>query len=86
LAFLNEKKSKVAPNTLWRICLMLILTLLTYYNIKLSDYGLLTPFLKQNVIGYKSKKVKIFVKENMDKFFLITLDNSFLKNIFLFIY
>jgi branched-subunit amino acid transport protein AzlD len=85
LAFLNKKKSKVALNTLWRICSMLKSTLLTYHNIKLSDYGSLTLFLKQNTVGYKPKITIIFVKEDMDRFFLTVPNNSFLSNIYLFI-
>ena len=78
MALLNEKKSKVAPNTLWGISSMLKSTLLAYHNVNLGEYTSLTSFLKQNAVGYKPKKAKIFLKEDMDKFLLTAPDDSFL--------
>jgi hypothetical protein len=57
---------------------MLKSTFLTYHNVNLSDYGKLTPFLKQNAVSYKPKKAKIFLKKNMNKFLLTTFNNFFL--------
>jgi hypothetical protein len=57
---------------------MLKSTLLAYHNVNLSDYEKLTPFLKQNAVGYKPKKAKIFLKEDMDRFLLTAPDDSFL--------
>ena len=62
LAFLNEKKEKVAPNTLWAISSMLKSTLLAYHNVNLHDYRKIVPFLKQNATGYKPKKSKNFLQ------------------------
>jgi hypothetical protein len=78
LAFLNEKKEKVSPNTLWSLTSMLKATLLAYHNVKLADYGKLTPFLKQNSVGYKPKKAKIFSKEQIDEFLLNAPNDDFL--------
>ena len=36
------------------------------------------PFLKQNQVGYKPKKAKIFTKEEIDKFLLSAPDDEFL--------
>ena len=66
MAFLDEKRDKVAPNTLWGISSMLKSTLLSYHNIDISKYPKLMPYLKQNSIGYQPKKAKIFHHEDMD--------------------
>ncbi len=66
------------PNTLWALSSMLKSTLLAFHNINLSEYGKLTPFLKQNSTGYKPKKVKIFSKEEIDKFLLTAPDEKYL--------
>ena len=46
MAFLDEKREKVSPNTLWGISSMLKSTLLSYHNIDISKYLKLTPYLK----------------------------------------
>ena len=51
--------------------------LLAYHNVNISEYGKVTPFLKQNQVGYKLRKAKIFSKEQIDKF-LLTAPNEFL--------
>jgi hypothetical protein len=60
-------------------------TLLAYHNVNLSDYGKLTPFLKQNAVGYKPKKAKIFLKKDMDRFLLIAFDDFFFLLSFFFL-
>ena len=78
LAYLEEKQKVLKPNTLWSVASMLKKTLLAYHNINISEYGKVTPFLKQNQVGYKPKKAKIFTKEQMDKFLLTAPDDEFL--------
>jgi hypothetical protein len=87
LAYLNEKKSKVAPNTLWGIYSMLKATLLAYHNVDISKYEKLTSFLKQNATGYQPKKAKIFLKEDIDKFLLSAPDEQYLmKKVCIFLF
>ena len=78
LAYLEEKQKTLAPPTLWSMASMLKKTLLAYHNVNISDYGKVTPFLKQNQVGYKPKKAKIFTKEQIDKFLLTAPDDDFL--------
>jgi hypothetical protein len=53
-------------------------TFLAYHNVNISNYGKVTPFLKQNQVGYKPKKAKIFTKEQIDKYLLMAPDDDFL--------
>ena len=78
LAYLEEKQKTLAPPTLWSMASMLKKTLLAYHNVNISNYGKVTPFLKQNQVGYKPKKAKIFTKEQIDKFLLTAPDDDFL--------
>lgn len=78
LAYLEEKQKTLAPSTLWSMASMLKKTLLAYHNVNISEYGKVTPFLKQNQVGYKPKKAKIFTKEQMDTFLLTAPDDEFL--------
>ena len=78
MAFLDKKRDKVAPNTLWSISSMLKSTLLSYHNIDISKYPKLMPYLKRNSIGYQPKKAKIFHHEDMDRFLLEAPDEQFL--------
>jgi hypothetical protein len=87
MAFLDEKRDKVSPNTLWGISSMLKSTLLSYHNIDLSKYPKLTPYLKRNSVGYQPKKAKIFRHEEMDRFLLEAPDEQFLmKKVFFSLY
>ena len=78
LAYLEEKQKTLAPPTLWSMASMLKKTLLAYHNVNISNYRKVTPFLKQNQVGYKPKKAKIFTKEQIDKFLLTAPDDDFL--------
>ena len=78
MAYLEEKQKTLAPPTLWSIASMLKKTLLAYHNVNISEYGKVMPFLKQNQVGYKPKKAKIFTKEQIDKFLLMAPDDDFL--------
>ena len=78
MGYLEEKQKKVAPPTLWSIASMLKKTLLTYHNVNIGEYGKVTPFLKQNQVRYKPKKVKIFTKEQINTFLLTAPDDDFL--------
>ncbi len=87
LAYLEEKQKVLAPPTLWSMASMLKKTLLAYHNVNISEYGKVTPFLKQNQVGYKPKKAKIFTKEQIDKFLLTAPDDEYLmKKVVLIIY
>ena len=78
LAFLSEKQKAVAPSTLWSIFSMLKSTLNVYHNIDLMKYPSVVPFLKQNAVGYKPKKVMIFQQEDMDQFLIEAPNEQYL--------
>ena len=66
---------------------MLKKMLLAYHNVNISEYGKVTPFLKQNQVGYKPRKAKIFSKEQINKFLLTAPDEKFfMKKVWVEIY
>ena len=69
LGYLEEKQKKVAPPMLWSIASMLKKTLLAYHNVNIGEYGKVTPFLKQNQVGYKQRRQKSLQKSRLTNFY-----------------
>lgn len=68
LAYLEEKSATIKPPTLWSTFSMLKATLNIKENIDLRKYPKLIPYLKNKSVGYRGKKSKVLLREDVSKF------------------
>jgi hypothetical protein len=72
----SEKKAK--PSTLWSHHFMLKATLKLKRDINISKYNKVNSFMKRTSTGYKSKKSRVFTKEDVSRFLTEAPDEDFL--------
>lgn len=78
LAYFSELAKIYKSSSLWSKYSMVKAVLSVRENIDASRFSKLIAFLKRKSDGYKPKKSKIFVKEELDRFILEAPDQEFL--------
>lgn len=75
IAYMSQKCKTVKPSTLWSTYSMLKTTLRVKENLEIGQFNKLISFLKQQNIGHKSKKSKIFSYDDINIFLLKARDD-----------
>lgn len=78
LAYFDELTAKVVPPTLWSKYSMLRTIINVQKNIDISKYALLRSFIKQQNVGYKCRKAKVFSPAELDTFLKRAPDSKYL--------
>lgn len=78
LAYLSEKSKNVKASTLWATYSMLKSTLNIKENVDIAKFTKLVPFIKQQAVGYRAKKSKVFTREEISKFITEAPDEIYL--------
>ena len=78
MAHFSEKSKKAKPSSLWSYYSMLKRTLLVNENCDISKFSKLTTLLKNLSGGYKAKKSKILVSDDIIKFLTEAPDDVYL--------
>ena len=68
LAYFSHLKEKYKSSTLWSKFSCLKATIKLYDNIDISNYCTVIAFLKRQSEGYKPKKSKVLLNENIEAF------------------
>lgn len=80
LAYFSQKAKQCKCSTLWSTFSMLKATLIAKNDVNISKYCKLIAFLKKQNVGYKAKKSKVFVRDEINRFLLNAPDETYLMN------
>lgn len=78
LAYFYEKSKHLTSASLWSKYSMLRPTLAKKDNIDIRKFSKLTAFLKHKAVGYRSKKSKVFTREQFYRFLIEAPDERYL--------
>ena len=71
LAYFYELSQQIFPSTLWSQYSMLKLMINISHNLNIVKYPNLVPFLKQNALGFRRKKLTFFLQKNCKNSFVM---------------
>lgn len=78
LAYFYEKSKHLTSASLWSKYSMLRTTLARKDNVDIRKFAKLTAFLKHKAVGYRSKKSKVFTREQFYRFLAEAPDERYL--------
>lgn len=78
LAYFSERSKQVKSSSLWSEYSMVRAQLMAKQNMNIKTYARLQAFLKRNSVGYRPKKAKVFLEEEMQRFYKEAPDDKYL--------
>lgn len=76
--FVQRNEVLKSPGSLWAEYSMLKATIFLYHAVDISKFKTLIAFLKRKNAGYKTKKSRVFTRENMEMFLMQFPDQEYL--------
>lgn len=78
LAYFSKRSNDIKPSSLWSEYSMVRACLSSKENIDIKTYKKLMAFMKQNSVGFRPKKSKVFNREHIYKFLKEAPDSQYL--------